>query len=212
MQVKEEYNKLIAKKVISALENRNMAGYYAATKAEAVEIALGLMEKGSTVSWGGSESLKEAGLIDAVYANGGYNILDRAKAATPEENKKIQHDALSADYYLMSSNALTLDGELLNIDGNGNRAAALIFGPENIIMLVGTNKIVKNLDDAMNRVRNYTAPLNTIRLGCDTPCAKTGFCHDCTSSATICCQIVTTRFSRVKGRIKVIIVGEELGY
>ncbi len=208
----DKYYEMNAKTLITALEKRNMSACYVKTKEEALQKALSLIEEGSSVSWGGSESIKEIGLINELYKRDKNKLLDRAMATSPEEANKIMHDALSADYFLMSTNALTLDGELVNIDGNANRLAALLYGPKNIIMIVGMNKLVKDVDEGLSRIRNYTAPLNAVRLGCDTPCGKVGHCCDCTAPASMCCQIVTTRFSRVKDRIKIILVGEELGY
>jgi L-lactate utilization protein LutC len=212
MSVFEKYYEMNANTVIKALEKRNMYACYAKNKEDALQKAMSLIEEGKSISWGGSESVKEIGLINELYKRDKNKLLDRSKAGNPEEANQIMHEAFFADYYLMSSNAVTLDGELVNIDGNANRLAALLYGPKNIIMIVGMNKIVKNVDEGLSRIRNYTAPLNAIRLGCDTPCGKVGHCCDCTAQASMCCQIVTTRFSRVKDRIKIILVGEELGY
>lgn len=205
------YNEINGKNLVKALEKRNMAGYYCATKEEALKKALELIPEGSTITWGGSQSIKEIGLTQALK-QGNYDVFDRADAKNKEEIEMMHRKAFSCDYYLASSNAITFDGQLVNIDGNGNRVAAMIFGPENVLLVVGINKLTKDVDSAMDRIRNYASVVNVLRLDCDTPCKTTGKCCDCISPSTVCCQVVTTRFSRVKNRIKVIIVGEELGY
>lgn len=209
MNQKESYNQILADTIIKNLESRNMEGYYVSSKKEAAEKVISLMKKGSSVSWGGSATLTEAGVIEAVYNNGNYNIIDRDKA---EDRRKAMIEALSCDYFLMSTNAITFDGQLVNIDGLGNRTAALIFGPENVIIVAGMNKCAADLDSAMARARNKAAVTNTLKFGLSTPCTKTGRCYNCKSPETVCCQFVTTRFSKIKNRIKVILVGEELGY
>lgn len=209
MNQKESYNQILADTIIKNLESRNMEGYYVSSKKEAAEKVISLMKKGSSVSWGGSATLTEAGVIEAVYNNGNYNIIDRDKA---EDRRKAMIEALSCDYFLMSTNAITFDGQLVNIDGLGNRTAALIFGPENVIIVAGMNKCAADLDSAMARARNKAAVTNTLKFGLSTPCTKTGHCYNCKSPETVCCQFVTTRFSKIKNRIKVILVGEELGY
>ena len=170
------------------------------------------MEAHSVISWGGSQTISEIGLISEL-THLPYTLLDRSVATTADETRDIYLKAFNADYYLMSANAITLDGELINIDGTGNRAAALIYGPKNVIVIAGMNKIVTDQASGMDRVRNFAAPPNAIRIGHDqTPCSKTGKCHDCLSEQCICCQTVITRFSRIPKRIKVILVGEPLGY
>lgn len=205
------YNKLLAERTIDGLEKRNMQGFYAETKEEAVKLALSLIPKKSVVSWGGSATLSETGLLNELK-NGDYKCLDRNDVETREEKEEIAHQALNADYYLMSTNAMTIDGQLINIDGNGNRAAALIYGPKNVVILTGINKICDTYEAALNRARNKASIPNVIRFDCGTPCQKTGKCMDCLNPATVCCQFVHTRFSRIKNRIKVIIIGENLGF
>lgn len=209
MTPKKEYYRLLAQKVIKGLEKRNMEGYYADNKEEAVNIALSLMEEGSSVTWGGTMTLEEIGLKDKLDK---YTVYDRAKAGTPEEVQAIYKNAFSCDNYIMSTNAITYDGELMNIDGTGNRVAALIYGPKNVIIIAGINKVTDNVENAYKRARSDASVPNAIRLDMNTPCKATGICHDCTSPDCICCQVVMTRYSRIKGRIKVILVGEELGY
>jgi hypothetical protein len=138
-------------------------------------------------------------------------LIDRDKGATPEEREKIMHEALNCGSFIMSSNAITEDGQLFNIDGKGNRVAALIYGPQNVIIIAGMNKVVQDMDAAYDRVRGYAAPANAQRFDIDTPCKKIGECADCLYSSTICAQFVTTRICKPAGRIKVVLIGEELG-
>lgn len=197
--------------IIKNLQKRNMEGYYCPDAASAVEQALALMPDGSTISWGGSMTLSETGLMDALQSHD-YTLIDRMTAQTPEEKREIYAKATLADYYLMSTNAITLDGQLVNIDGTGNRVACLIHGPEHVIILAGMNKVCLDIESAFHRVKNCATPPNTVRLNCKTPCSVTGICGDCLSPETICCQEVITRYSRVPSRIKVILIGEEYGY
>ena len=190
----KEFYERQANTIIKHLERRNMSGYYCPDSSSAVDKALSLIENGSTVSWGGSMSLKES------------------DAQSPDEVQVIYRKAFSTDYYLMSSNAITLDGQLVNIDGTGNRVAALTFGPAHVILVVGMNKVTKTVDEALDRVHNVAAPPNAVRLGSDTPCGKTGVCADCLSPECLCAQVLVTRYSRIPGRIHVILVGESLGY
>lgn len=200
-----------AKHVIQNLEKRGMEGYFCSTKEEAVAKAMELMKENSVVSWGGSETLKESGMMDALRSSG-HTLIDRLSAKTPEEQREIYAKVVMSDYYFMSTNAITYDGELVNIDGNGNRVACLITGPENVIILAGMNKMTKDVDSAIERVHNQAAPPNGVRLGLDTPCAKTGLCSSCLSPQCMCAETVVTRFSRKKGRIKVLLIAEYLGY
>lgn len=200
-----------AEQIIKNLEKRNMEGFYFETSAECVSAILNEMPKDSVVSWGGSESIKECGLMDAIQ-NGDYKLIDRATAKTPEESRQIYSQTVLSDYYLMSTNAITLDGQLVNIDGNGNRVACLIQGPKHVILVVGMNKVVPSVDSAISRIRNMASPANALRLNRNLPCAATGVCHDCFSPDCFCNQIVTTRRSGHTGRIKVYLVGETLGY
>lgn len=211
MSVKKEYYKNLSNTVLKGFQKRFIEGYYCETAAEAKELALSLVPENSTASFGGSMTLEETGILAALRNRADITLYDRATATTPEENKKILHDALSCDYYFMSSNAITVDGELVNIDGNGNRVAALIYGPENVIIVASMNKIVKTVEEGISRVRNVASPQNCIRLGKNNPCAINGTCGNCLAD-TICDQIVITRASRVPQRIKVILVGEEFGF
>ena len=202
---------LVAEKVIRNLERRHMEGYYAKTREEALKTALSLIPEGSSVGWGGSFSIEEIGLKDAVK-KGGYTVIDRDSAATAEERTELMRRCLLADTFLMSTNAISEDGQLVNIDGGGNRVAALCYGPKSVIVIAGINKLTKTLDDAISRARNYAAPVNAQRFNGDTACSRTGSCGDCTAEGCICSQIVITRNCKPTGRIKVILVDEELGF
>ena len=211
MNAKNEYYKIKAENLIKNFAKRNIEGYYAENAEAAGKKLLELIKENASVSWGGSMTLKEIGVFAQLKA-GNYSLLDRATAENSAEKEEIYHQALSADYYLMSLNAITQSGKLVNVDGNGNRLAALIYGPKNVIIVAGMNKVTVDEESAVKRVRNQAAPANVVRLDQKTPCAKTGYCHSCHVEDTICCQTVITRHSRQDGRIKVILVGEELGY
>ena len=157
-------------------------------------------------------TLSESGIMNMLQNRTDITLLDRSKAKDAAETKQIYHDALSSDVYFMSSNAITKDGELINIDGNGNRVAALIYGPEHVVLVVGMNKVVSTVDDGIRRVHDIAASANGVRLSKSTPCAVTGFCHDCLSPECMCSHTVITRRSGVADRIHVILVGETLGY
>lgn len=211
MKAKNDYYRIKAENLIKNFEKRNIEGYYAENAEAARNKLLELINEDSSVSWGGSMTLQEIGIFKLLKA-GNYKLYDRATATNAAEKEEIYHQALSADYYLMSSNAITQTGKLVNVDGNGNRLAALIYGPKNVIIVAGMNKVTIDEESANKRVRNQAAPANVVRLDQKTPCAKTGYCHSCNVEDTICCQTVITRHSRQDGRIKVILVGEELGY
>ena len=201
-------NELLAQKVIKGLQSRNMSGYYAATKEEALRLALSLIKPGSSVTMGGALSAHEIGLVDAVKTDG-YRFIDRNAYA---DKRQAMLDAYDADWFLSSTNAMTEDGVLVNIDGNANRVSAIAQGPKHVLFIVGMNKICSDIDGAMKRARNVAAPTNAQRFGLSTPCAKTGACMNCKSPDTICCQFLITRFSRHKDRIHVILVNDNLGF
>ncbi len=211
MTPKQKYYENAAETIIKNLKKRRMEGFYCATKEEAVKKALELMPKGASIGWGGSMTLEESGLMEAVR-NAEYAIIDRDAAKTDEERKEVFAKIVNCDYFLMSTNAITLDGELVNIDGRGNRVSFLCFGPERVLVLAGMNKVVTDVDSAVKRVHDIASPANTVRLNKNTPCAKIGRCADCLSDDCICAQTVITRLSLVPNRIQVILVGEELGY
>ena len=201
-------NDLLAEQIIKGLESRNMTGYYAKSKEEALKMALDLIPEGSRVTKGGSMSVVEIGLEDAVK-NGNYEYCDRAAM---KDKREVELFAYSEDVYLGSVNAITEDGVLVNIDGNSNRVSAYAYGPEKLVLIVGLNKVASDADAAMKRARNEAATINAQRFGLSTPCSKTGRCMDCKSPDTICCQFLITRYSRHKDRIHVILVNENLGF
>lgn len=199
-----------AETVIKSLKKRGMDATYCADAKTACKTALSLIAEGSTVTWGGSESIKECGLMDALK-NAPVTLWDRAEVK-PENMKAFYRKAFCADYFLMSANAVTLDGQLVNIDGTGNRVAALSYGPDHVIVIAGMNKIEPTLDAAIDRAHYTAAPPNAIRLNLETPCAKDGVCHNCLSPQKICNMLHVTHYNRFAGRIHVILVGENLGF
>lgn len=201
-------NELLAEKVMKGLESRNMKAYYAKNKEEALEKALEIIPKESTVTMGGGMSIHEIGLSEALK-KGDYHFLDRDKES---DKRAAMLKAYDADFFLSSVNAMTEDGVLVNIDGNSNRVSAIAQGPKHILFIVGMNKVCDDVDGAMKRARNVAAPINAQRFGLSTPCAKTGSCMNCKSPDTICCQFLITRYSRHQDRIHVILVNEELGF
>ena len=201
-------NELLAQRVIQGLESRNMKGYYAASKEEALRLALELIPKGSSVTMGGAMSAHEIGLVEALKGPD-YRFIDRDAYA---DKRAAMLAAYDADFFLSSANAMTEDGVLINIDGNANRVSAIAQGPKKVLMIVGMNKVCKDVDSAMKRARNVAAPTNAQRFGLSTPCARLGTCMDCKSPDTICCQFLITRFSRHKDRIHVILVNDNLGF
>jgi L-lactate utilization protein LutB len=211
MLPKKQYYENLADSLIEKFNLRGIEGYYCDNAEEALTMAKRFLTPGCSISWGGSETLNEIGLL-AELKDSDYVLYDRATAKTPEEKTIMYSRIVTADYYFMSSNAITLDGQLVNIDGFGNRVACLITGPKNVIIIAGMNKIVTDVETGMERVRNMAAPPNAVRLGSNTPCAELGRCANCLTDDCLCCEIVITRKSRIPGRIKVILVGEELGY
>ena len=201
-------NTLLAKKVIKGLGTRNMTGYWAESREDALKIALSLIPEGASVTMGGAMSAHEIGLVSAVK-DGNYNFIDR-DAMTDKRAAMLA--AYDADVFLAGCNAVTEDGILVNIDGNANRVSAIAQGPKKVIFIVGMNKITPDLDSAMKRARNVAAPINAQRFGLSTPCSVTGACADCKSPDTICCQFLITRYSRHKDRIHLILVDDNLGF
>lgn len=209
-------------KTITSLRNNNMAAFYVEKKEDVVPLLKTLMNEGETVTHGGSETLKECGVTDLLNS-GAYNYLDRSKAASAEEVEEIYRKAYFADTYLASANAVTEGGLLYNVDGNSNRVSAILYGPKQVVFICGYNKIVRDLDEAVVRLKTVAAPKNTKRLNCETYCAKEGeclamgrdasyMCDGCKSPQRICCNYVISAHQRHKDRLKVIIVGEKLGY
>lgn len=201
----------LAKTVIKNLEKRQIEGYFVPDRKAALDLLLSLIPEGSSIGYGGSVSLSEIGALDAL-ADEKYNLIRRETAKTQEETEAIFKEILFCDYFLMSSNAVSVDGQLINVDGRGNRVAFLAYGPKNVILVCGMNKIVPDAMAGINRVKTVAAPMNAVRLNRSTPCSVTGICGDCQSPDCICASTVITRRSHVKNRIKVILVGEELGY
>ena len=211
MNPKKKFYETAAETLIKNLDKRGMEAYYVDNKDDDLKMALRFVTPGSSVSWGGSMSINEIGLIPALKA-WDCTVLDRTVPKTEEEKKEFFGKVAVCDYYFMSTNAITMDGELVNIDGTGNRVASLIFGPSNVVIIACMNKVADNLESAVDRARNTAAPMNTIRLDRKTPCTQVGRCMDCMSPDCICNQFVVTRRSTPAGRIKIILVGEELGY
>lgn len=207
---KELYYEKRGNILVKNLKSRHFDAYYCATKEDALKKALELIPEGASIGWGGALSCQQIGLTDAVN-NGPYRAMDRAKCASMEEREQLMGDHLSADVYLTGANALSLDGQMVNIDGTGNRVAAIIYGPRSVLVVAGMNKVVDTLDEAVRRARTVAAPMNQQRFLHDTPCTVTGTCADCKSERCICNQIVITRHCRPVDRIKFIIVGEDLG-
>lgn len=206
----ENFKKL-AEELIPKLEMRKFEAYYCENADTAKEKALSLINKDDTLSWGGSRTLAEIGLIDTLRRDG-YTLVDRDTAKSPEEKFEFMRKALLCDTYLTSTNAVTKDGILVNVDGNGNRVAAMCFGPKNVIVIVGMNKLCDTLEDAEERVHNVAAPLNAKRFGFTKTGCSTGKCCECLSDECMCSYTVKTRQSKTKGRIKIILVGESLGF
>lgn len=203
-------NEKAGQKLVGALKKRHFDAYYCETKEDALKQALSLIPEGHTVSWGGSASAAEIGLIDAVKEK--YQVIDRDSASSPEERIQITRQTLLADTFITGTNAVSEDGQLVNIDGNGNRVAAMIYGPTNVIVICGINKMVKTVEDAYTRAHTTAAPINAQRFNLGTPCSKNGTCGECIAEDCICCYAVTTRVCRPAGKIKVIVVGEDVGF
>lgn len=197
--------------VAKQFTKRNFEATYCPTKEEALAKVLSYIPSDHVVSWGGSVSINEIGLRPYVLEHN--PVIDRDTAQSPQERVELMRKALLCDTYIMGTNAATEDGQLINIDGNGNRVAALTFGPKQVIVIVGMNKVMPDVEAAFQRVRSTASPINVRRFpGTKTPCYTTGMCRHCVSEQTICCHLVRTRVCRPAGRIKVILVGEELGY
>lgn len=213
----------VIEKTLENLKRNNMQSFYCETKEEALALVKTMINKGDTISNGGSQTLKQTGVMDLIK-NGDYNYLDRSREGiTKDEVEEVYRQTYSADVYFSSSNAVTESGELYNVDGNSNRVSAILYGPKSVIMLCGYNKIVKDLDEAVYRVKTVAAPPNAKRLNTGTYCEKAGeclscskdgsfMCDGCRSEGRICCNYVVSSRQRQKDRIKVIIIGEELGY
>lgn len=209
--VKRTAHRTTAEHIIKKLAIRNMTGHYRDTAAKAVELARDLVEPGQSVTWGGSVSFSESGIKAALEADG-HRMIDRSQATTPEEQDAMWREQVGADWFFMGTNAITLDGELVNIDGNANRLALLLHGPKHVCVIAGINKVVADVESGLKRIRTVTCPLNAARLHTGTPCELAGVCSNCHAEKCMCCQEVITRHSRHDGRIHVILVGEDLGF
>lgn len=206
--MEKRYDKL-GPKVVEALKRRHFEAFYCQNAEEAVKQVLELIPEGDTVAWGGSMTMQETGILDAVKVR--CQVIDRDSAPDRESAERLMRQALLSDTFLMSSNAITEDGQLFNIDGTGNRCAAMIFGPKSVIVVAGMNKVVKTMADAESRAQNIAAPANTQRFDVATPCNATGACADCVSPGCICAYVVRTRLSKPAGKIKVVLIGEDYG-
>lgn len=208
---KELFYEKRGKLLVENLKNRHFDAYYCKNAKAALEQALALIPEGASVGWGGTKSADQIGLQDAIRA-GNYRTIDRENAKTLEEKLELSAACFSADFFLTGANAMSLDGQMVSIDGTGNRVAAIIYGPKYVLVIVGMNKVCDTLEDAVSRARTVASPMNALRLNRNTPCAKTGICVDCKSEDCICNQILITRNCRPAGRIKFLVVGEELGF
>ena len=211
MTPKEIRNGQLAQKMIKNLKRRNFEAFYCPTAAEAVERISAMIPDGSSVSWGGSMTIRDMGLTAALHKRD-LTLLDRDLAETREEAQRIYREAFSADYYLSSVNAISEDGVIVNIDGNGNRVAAITFGPKHVILIAGLNKVTQDVQSALARARSTASPINAARFDIKTPCRTDGTCHNCNSPESICNYIHFMRNSHPAGRHTVVLVGEDLGY
>ena len=200
-----------AKTIIKNLAARNMEGFFFESSAQAVDAILSMIPENSSITWGGSETFKETGMLSALQ-KGNYKLIDRSLANSPEERRAQYGEMVLADYFFMSSNAITLNGELVNIDGNSNRVGLMVHGPQHVFILVGMNKLASDVDAAIKRIRTYACPANAKRLNKKTPCGVVGKCAECLSDECMCNNIVITRRSGHPGRIKIFFIAEELGY
>ena len=211
MDPKKTYYETLSNTLIKNFSKRGIEAYYAKDSDEAVEIASRFLTPGCTIGHGGSMTLNDIGLLDSLR-NSDYTLYDRAECKTFEDFRELQAKVILADFYFMSTNAISLDGHLVNIDMAGNRVSALMYGPANVIIIAGMNKVCPDLESAIKRARNIAAPPNNVRLGMPNPCVNTGRCMECYGPQCLCSNIVITRKSFPEGRIKIVLVGEELGY
>jgi hypothetical protein len=212
-QHQTNWNEKVATKIIKNLEKRRMEGSYAPTAAQAKEEVIGTIPQGATVFRCGSMTSVGMGLWEEIAALPEVNVIDPYQPGLqPEEGIELRRQGLTADLMIASTNAITLDGRLVNLDGMGNRVAAMAFGPKKVILLVGMNKVAPDLETAMARVKDYAAPVNNIRLGYENPCVETGLCSDCKTPQRICNTWSITEGHMIQNRIHVKLIGENLGY
>lgn len=207
---KEKYYEKRGQVLVKNLQNRHFEAYYCSNREEALKKALELIPEGASVGWGGAITCEQIGLMEALH-RGNYRAMDRSLAKSPEEREEMMRQMLLADVFLTGANGLSLDGQMVNIDGTGNRLAPICYGPSMILVVAGMNKVMDTLDAAITRARTVAAPMNKQRFPNATPCEVTGACADCKSEGCICNQILVTRHCRPAGRIKFILVGEDLG-
>lgn len=210
MTPKELYYEKRGKLLVKSLQGRHFEAYYCPDRESALEQALSLIPAESSVGWGGAISAEQIGLLDAIR-NGPYHAIDRDAFADQERREAAMRDCFNADVFITGANALTMDGQMVNIDGTGNRVAAIVYGPKTVLVIAGMNKAEATLEAAMQRARTVAAPMNQQRFLLDAPCSQTGVCADCKSDGCICNQVLVTRNCKPHGRIKFILVGEELG-
>ena len=208
----EQRNELIASKLIKNLRRRHIEAFYCPTASEALEQVMQLIETGSTVTWGGSMTIRDLGITRAVKERNDLHVIDREDATSPEEVREMYLKAFSADVYLSSANAISEDGVIVNIDGNGNRVAAITWGPKKVIFVIGLNKVAPTVEAALARARGIASPTNAMRFDIKTPCQTDGACHNCNSPDSICSYVHFLRNSRQPGRHVVVLVGENVGY
>lgn len=197
--------------LIRNLRSRHFEAMYCDTAEEAQEMALQMIPVGATVGWGGATTAEQIGLLNAIRT-GEYRAIDRDTAGSAQERIALMHKCLGAEYFITGANALSVTGEMVNIDGMGNRVGAIVYGPEKIIVVAGMNKVADSLEDAVKRARTVAAPMNQQRFLGNTPCSVTGVCADCKSDDCICSQMLITRNCRPTGRITIILIGEDLGF
>jgi len=207
------WNEKVAKSIIENLDKRRMEGSYAPSAAQAAVEIVAMIPEGALVYRGGSMTTTSMGLWEKVAKIPGVKIIDPyLPGLSPEEAMEARRQGLHADIMIASSNAITLDGKLVNLDASGNRIAAMIFGPQKVILAVGMNKVAPDLESAMARVKHYAAPVNVMRIGFKNPCAETGLCIDCKAPQRICNMWSIIEGHMAKGRIHVKLIGENLGY
>ncbi|MCK9171003.1 MAG: lactate utilization protein [Treponema sp.] len=211
MAPEQQRNDKLGEQLVKAFKMRHFDAYYCSTKQAAAQQIISLIPRSDVVAWGGSMTMEAVGIIQRVKMEG-WKVIDRDTALNKEEKFELMRQSLLCDTYLTGTNAITEDGELINIDGNGNRTAAMMFGPKSVIIACGMNKVVKDITAAVSRARNYAAPVNAQRFDIKTPCKLTGSCADCKSPESICTYIVRTRLCRPEGRIKIVLIGESLGF
>ena len=211
MKPKELRNERLAETLIKNLKRRHIEGFYCATGDDAVKKVSELIADGSSVTWGGTMTVRDLGSPDALKRRGTLEVLDRDLVETPEEKQAMYLRAFSADVYLTSANAISEDGVIVNIDGNGNRVAAITWGPKKVIFVIGLNKVAQNVEAALARARSTASPINAARFDIKTPCQTDGTCHNCNSAESICNYVHFLRNSPRERHI-VVLVGEELGY